>query len=248
MKARRRWVVWCLPAGVCGAVGLLAALLGGQTLGAGNGPETNREPGLHFAFDFNDGFYRKNGIDPKKLMARKQPDGVLAVSDRSTDPTRNNTRILAVNGGFDAAGALLYYPDPPAMFFADAFLNNAAGEQARILADQFRAFIFPRRNGNPLDPAPPNRRQDNMFETTMGYVGRNPLGLWRLTFVHYTDEALQTPEGQQALSVLAARNGLDLDGTPVIRRMSELLDLERRGFVKLSVRPEDGSAGPPWVV
>ncbi len=215
---------------------------------AGGRFELDRGPGLHHAFDFNDGFYRSNGINPRNLVARKQPDGVVAVKDSSTDPTRGRVRILAVNGGFDAAGALLYYPDPPAMFFADAFTTNRTGEEARIIADRFRAFIFPKRDGDPLVPAPPNRRQDNLFETTMGYLTHNPLGLWRLTFVRYSEAAFDTEDGQRALAELSARNGTDLDGTPVFRRLHEILDLEAQGYVELSERPDDGSAGPPWVV
>ena len=100
----------------------------------------------------------------------------------------------------------------------------------------------------PTSPAPPNRRQDNVFDTSSGYLTVNPLGLWRITFPRYTDEAFNTPEGIAKLAELAALNGLDLDGTPVIKRLNEINELEGLGFLELVQRPDDGSAGSPWVV
>jgi hypothetical protein len=82
----------------------------------------------------------------------------------------------------------------------------------------------------------------------MGYVSNNPLGLWRLTFVRYTDAAFDTDDGRETLADLVERNGTDVDGTPVIKTKSEIEDLESEGLVELYTRPDDGSQGPPWVV
>lgn len=199
-------------------------------------------------FDFSNRWYFINGIDARQFVARIQIGDVNGVRGVPPDLMHNSTRITEVNGGYDAAGTLLYYPAPPATFTAAAFLPNAAGAHAHMLANKFRAFLFPRRAGNPLDPSPPNRRHDNVFDTSSGYRTANPLGLWRLTFPRYTDAALFTPEGQAKLDEIRARNGSDLDGTPIIRRLSEINELESLGFLELNQRPEDGSAGFPWVV
>jgi hypothetical protein len=170
---------------------------------------------------------------------------VQSVETETDDPTRSTTRVLPVNCGYDAAGQPLCYPGPPVFFGEGSFLDNDAGDIARELAE-FRAFIFPKAAGNPLSPAPPNRRQDNMFETTKGYVGANPLGLWRLTFVSYTAAAFVEP-GLSILAPIAAQNGIDTDGTPVIKRLHVLLDLETQGLVELNVRVP-GVNPEPWVV
>ncbi len=206
--------------------------------------------GTDQAHDFNDGFYRQNGLDPDSPDFRRRfaaHDGITSKETNTTDPTRNKTRILPVNCGYDAAGSVLCYPGPPVFFGEKSFMNNAAGDRARELAE-FRAFIFPKADGDPLSPAAPNRRQDNLFETTKGYVGVNPLGLWRLTFVRYTDAAFK-PNGKvvKELVPLRDQNGTDLDGTPIIKRLHVLLDLEAQGLVEFNVRPiEEGSE--PWVV
>ena len=73
------------------------------------------------------------------------------------------------------------------------------------IANKYRAFIFPRAMGDPLGPGPPNRRQDNLFDTRDGYFSNNPLGLWILVFVSYTDEAFNTREGQAELADLPSQ-------------------------------------------
>ncbi|MEM7200668.1 MAG: hypothetical protein AAF628_10405 [Planctomycetota bacterium] len=203
---------------------------------------------FHTPFDFKDRFYVENGLDPTKLTMRLVPNDVNCTRGRSKDPTRNQARILEINGGYDSVGSLLFYPAPPAFIPPDAFLPSPRGAEARDLANKFRAFIFPRRDGLPLSPAAANRRQDNVFDTSSGYSTVNPLGLWRITFPRYTDEALYTAAGQAKLDELRARNGTDLDGTPVLKRLSEIEDLEKLGLLELRQRPVDGSAGEPWVV
>jgi len=210
-----------------------------------------RQAGVHQAHDFNDAFYIANGLDPtsadfnRRFEINGVPNGVQTVFTETDDPTRSTSRVLPVNCGYDAAGQPLCYPGPPVFFGEDSFQNTPEGDKARELAE-FRAFIFPKAAGDPLSPAPPNRRQDNMFETTKGYVGTNPLGLWRLTFVSYTPAAFVEP-GLSILAPLAAQNGTDTDGTPVIKRLHVLRDLEQQELVELNVRIP-GVNPEPWVV
>ena len=122
-----------------------------------------RQQGVHQAHDFNDAFYIKNGLDPTSADFRRRfeingvPNGVQSVFSLTDDPTRSTTRVLPVNCGYDAAGQALCYPGPPVFFDEDSFQDTPAGDVARQLAE-FRAFIFPRATGDPLSPAPPNRR------------------------------------------------------------------------------------------
>ncbi len=208
-------------------------------------------PGVAFAgeapFDFSDEFYAHNGLDPGKLLKRVNGHDGVSVPDTTTDPTRRDIRVIETTGGFNDSGNLIYY-NIFAMVGPDAFTDDDAGQQAKNIANKFRAFIFPKRNGDPLSPAPPNRRQDNVFDTRNGYFSNNPLGLWILTFVEYTDDAFSTPEGQKTLAALAAMNGVDLDGTPVIKTASDLDNLAQKGLVTLRTRAQDGSDGFPWVV
>ncbi len=220
---------------------------------SGPGSRYGHEPGT-MPFDFSENFYRANGIDPDglTLLVTERGGGSGAIIERQAPhPSRSNVRIIATNGGYDAGGALLFYPDPPAFMTVDAFMDNAAGQRARELADEFRAFIFPRSDGDPFSPGPPNRRQDNIFDTGLGYLTHNPLGLWTLQFVAYTDAAINggTPEQDALMAEITARNGLDEDGTPLIRRKHEIFLLEDAELVTLYTRnKETFENGPPWVV
>ncbi|HMF90596.1 MAG TPA: hypothetical protein VKL40_08120 [Candidatus Angelobacter sp.] len=92
----------------------MAAPLYGQVTTAGAGGVTTF---VHFnppPCDFNDEFYKENGVDPGQLVGRfgnarqfglpsldpNQPNWVADSTCATNDPTRRNIRILATTGGF----------------------------------------------------------------------------------------------------------------------------------------------------
>ena len=205
-------------------------------------------------FDFADAFYRENGINPVNILNRvngtcpaNDMPACSVVDNANTDPDRRNIRVLSTTGGFNHEGNPLYY-SIFGMVMPDTFTNDAAGRRAMAIANFFSAYIFPKASGDPLSPALSNRRQDNVFDTRNGYFDANPLGLWTAVFVSYTPAAFNTAEGRRTLAALAAKNGTDLDGTPIIKKAIEVDDLERKGFVETRTRALDGSQGFPWIV
>ena len=199
------------------------------------------------AFDFSDEFYFENGINSELILDRKSGQDIRSVVDASPDPMFADVRIVETTGGFSHHGDLLYYVVCGELQ-PDSFTNDRAGDVAREIANEYRAFLFPKADGNPLSPAPSNRRQDNIFDSSGGYFSNNPLGLWRLTFVSFTDDAFNTTSGRRMLRRLRKRNGADLDGTPIIKTLSEIESLTRNGFVEIKTRANDGSDGSPWVI
>lgn len=208
-------------------------------------------------FDFSDQYYRDNGFVPENILNRIGTPGVRTtewvVDNGNTDPNRRNIRDLETTGGWDASGGLIYYSilgmAMPNIFERDASGNlTERGAHAMEIANHYRAFLFPKSNGgNPiLDPGPPNRRQDNVFDTRNGYFSNNPTGVWVLAFVVYTPQAF-TVEGKKILDPIAAVNGRDLDGTPILQSASQIDDLAQKGLVEIRFRAQDGSQGFPWV-
>jgi hypothetical protein len=205
-------------------------------------------------FDFSDAFYLQNGIDPANILNRvngtcpaNDKPACSEVDNSNTDPDRRNIRVRSTTGGFDHEGNPLYY-NIFGMVMSNTFTNDAAGQQAMSIANFFSAYIFPKASGDPLSPDLSNRRQDNVFDTRNGYFERNPLGLWTAVFVNYTPAAFNTAVCQHALAVLAAKNGTDLDGTPMIRKAIEVDDLEKKGCAVEQTRALDGSQGFPWIL
>ena len=106
-------------------------------------------------------------------------------------------------------------------------------------------------------PPPGNRRQDNVFDTQPTYFCENLLGLWILTFDVYTTKAY-LPNGQYAsaaakaaIDPIALANGTSVDGTAVLKRVSEIDSLTAQGFVQQFVMPraqQVSTAAPRYVV
>ena len=231
-----RKATWLTHAvGACALVGVAAF-----SAAAGAADTGDRQP----IYDFNNAFYQLNGIRPGRLLQRRNGQDGLSVVDRPLQPNQRAVRITLTAPAYDDSGDPIFFA-PNATFGNEAFTRNAAGREARDIARSFPLYEFPRAANGPGEIFP--KRQASLVDLRGGYFSNDPLGLWILTFVEYTDAAL-TPQGQAALAALAERNGFDADGTPIIRTVSEIEDLESRGFVSVTELPQDGSLGPPYFV
>jgi hypothetical protein len=195
-------------------------------------------------FDFADSFYLANGINPATLVGRPAGTGPNSVIDnRENGPKFNNVRVLQQASAYDHSGHAIFFYVTGLPTNA-SFTNNSAGQRARQIADQYNVYEFPRATNAGLAVFP--KRQDLIADLRNGYFSNDPLGIWKINVVKYTPSALTTTTGQQALNAIAARNGRDLDGTPLIRTIDEIESLRQRGFVTIQVPPADGSAGFRW--
>ncbi len=116
----------------------------------------------------------------------------------------------------------------------DLFTKDAAGDRARGIAEKFHEYVFPKRGTDPVGLGAV--RQGFMLDTRNGYFSNDPLGLWLHVWVAYTDKALNTKDGQKKLADLAKKNGLDLDGTPIIASASDVDNLAKDGYISLTTR------------
>jgi hypothetical protein len=115
-----------------------------------------------------------------------------------------------------------------------AFTTDDAGRAAVYTAHYYPVYMFPSATAKYAD------RQAALIETDDHYAQKNALGIGVVILVEYTDAA-DTEEGKALLAELGKKNGLSLDGTPIIRSVRELGTLTRSGVVRQSVR---GSSDP----
>ena len=217
-----------------------AALAFGTTGYAGGG--LGQSP-----FDFSDATYRSQGVVPENIVLRvgtSSRAGDFVIDNSNTDPTRTNVRTIETTPGTTGTSGLTY-ANIMGVLNSSGFERNGAGaltsrgQAAFDTAERFRVFIFPKAsNGSILDPFLPNKRQDNVFDTRDGYFSNDPLGLWVAVWVVYTPKAF-TASGRKELDPIAATNGRDLDGTPILTSPSQLDGLASKGLVELRTRPVD---------
>ncbi len=184
-------------------------------------------------YDFTDAYYLQNGINPAKLGGRKQAPAANAVIDTPNFAYQRNVRVIGLGGTYTANGSVAYFA-VMAGFGLDGFTNDAAGQRARVIADSYAEYIFPQRTADPIGLG--NARQATIQDTDHGYFSNDPLGLWLHVWVNYTPAAFNTKDGQKALADLAQKNGLALDGTPIIKTTSDLQNLYSKGFVTKQTR------------
>ena len=184
-------------------------------------------------FDFSDRFYEENGIIASTLIDRKNGADGESVIDTIYDPRFRNVRITATLPAYTSDGAVVFWNH-----YADAsresFAPTMAGGVAVDLAYSHPMYVFPSttmRN---------SERQAAMIKMGESYFDKNLIGMAAVFLVEYTDRIF-TKSGRAALQLLAARNGLSLDGTPIIKTAKELESLSTDGLVTIRLAGPDNS-------
>src|SRR6185295_14305947 len=85
-------------------------------------------------YDFTDAYYLQNGINPAAIDGRRQP-GPLAASDKPIFSFQRPVRALLTLPAYDHSGNAWYFTVLGG-FSANAFTANAAGQQARQIAER----------------------------------------------------------------------------------------------------------------
>ncbi|MGB9181997.1 MAG: hypothetical protein WCB68_22395 [Pyrinomonadaceae bacterium] len=194
-------------------------------------------------FDFTDEYYLQNGVDPTLIVNRRQGVAPRGTIDAPFFPFQRNVRTLQLNPAYNQSGSPVYWTVMGDLFVS-SFTKDEAGTRARQIADNMPLYVFPTRTGNPIGLG--NNRQADIVDMRNGYFSNNPLGLWLHIWVSYTDRAFNTSDGKKALADLQKKNGLALDGTPIIKTLSELENLFSKGFAAKRFRNPDGSEGPMY--
>jgi len=184
-------------------------------------------------YDFTDAYYSANGVNPAAIDGRRQADGVLAVQDTPIHPFQRAVRAKLTLPAYNQSGDVEYFTVLGGLS-ANSFTNNAAGQQARLIADKYIEYIFPKQGTDPVGLGA--LRQSVLLDMRNGYFSNNPLGLWLHVWVNYTPKAFNTADGQKELNDMARRNGLAADGTPIIRTVGDIDRLFSKGLVSKTTR------------
>jgi hypothetical protein len=241
MNSRSRISRWSFQIAAAALVALAGLTFNAAGLESG-GDDLGTSP-----FDFTDAVYRAHGVIPENIVLRvgdASRAGDFVIDNSNSDPNRRNIRTTESTPGTTGSSGLTY-ANIFGVLNSASFERNAAsqltsrGQEAFDTAERFRVFIFPKAsNGSILDPFLPNKRQDNVFDTRDGYFSNDPLGLWVAVWVVYTPKAF-TRDGRKELDPIAATNGRDLDGTPILTSPSQIDNLADKGLIELRTRPVD---------
>lgn len=232
-----------LSQGVALAVGLLTLPFAAPAMAA----DAFNQP-----FVFSDAFFRANGVEPTAVLGLPACGNGGVCDEPSPDPAQfSNVRITSTLGAHSQNGAPTYVTIQ-GLVGADAFTPDAAGIEARNVAEAFTVYFFPTQPADgsqpPLSPAAADLRQNNVLDTRNGYFSNDPLGLWVMRWVSWDGPNRASSNCQSEMSKLAAEHGLDLDGTPRIVDVSTVENLQAKGCVTVRARPSDGSQGPRWLL
>jgi hypothetical protein len=191
-------------------------------------------------FDFNSRYYYDNGIEPSLIVNRRSGNDGLSVFDTTDDQRFRGVRITGVFPAYNQNGALIYW-NLYGELYKHSFRSDRTGGDALAIAEYFPMYIFP------SDFVRDRQRQANVIDLKDSYFEKNPLGLSVQVEVRFTVRT-NSEDGQKELAVLAEKNGLSLDGTPIIRTVEEIQYLTRQGLVTQIVKGLDNPSVTSYVV
>jgi len=184
-------------------------------------------------YDFTDAYYTQNGVNPAAISGRMQP-GPNAVTDTPIFPFQRDVRALLTLPAYDHSGNFNYFTVLGGLS-ATGFTADAAGRNARQIADSFIEYLFPQQGTDPIGLGA--FRQSSLLDMRNGYFSNNPLGIWVHVWVNFTPKALNTRAGKRFLNDMANKNGRDFDGTPIIATLSDIDSLSQKGYITKTQRP-----------
>jgi len=217
-----------------GALALLSPIASAQKAG-------DRSP----QFDFTDAYNMRNDVDPAKMTFRVSGNDPLSVVATTREANRRNVRVKLTVPARDQSGKPAFF-SVLGELLPTSFTADAAGRKAKQIADKYPIYVFPEAGTNSVGIN--EKRQEDLMPLDQGYFSNNPLGLWVLLFVNYDAKALKTKAGAKVADDLRRKNGVDRDGTPLIKSQSDLEKARKAGIVTVSRRKADGTQGAIWSV
>lgn len=191
-------------------------------------------------FDYRDKYYEINGVNAGLIVNRRTGVDRYSVVDFINSDIHRNIRIIGTSPAYNQDGKPLFWVSLGELF-KNGFMNGNIGEEAFEIANRYPIYTFPSTTHKDSD------RQAVIFEMGNSYFEKNSLGLGVVVLVEFTKKA-QSKDAQEALAKLAERNGITLDGTPMIHTTQEIADLTRRGLITQRIRGIDDRTQPSYAI
>ena len=191
-------------------------------------------------FDFTDKYYQDNGIIASTLVDRKNGADGKSVIDKTDIPYFNDIRILETLPAYSTGGSPIFY-NYYGGASRESFTTDISGGDAVTLAYEHPMYVFPSTTVRASD------RQAAVIDVDESYFDKNLIGISAVFLVEYTDRIF-TKSGHAAMQLLASRNGLSVDGTPIIKTARELEGLSTDGLVTIRQAGPENSDRQPFAI
>lgn len=191
-------------------------------------------------FDFSDKYYTENGIEPSRIIKRRNGADGISVFDYINDPHHRGVRIQGVFPAYNQVGKPVFW-NLYGEIHKEDFPANVDGDDALRRAHNFPLYVFPSEKGAA------EFRQAHLVNMRDSYFEKNPIGLSVQVLVEFTN-LINTIDGQKEMSILADRNGVSLDGTPIIKTALEIEELTQKNYITQKIKSLARPGEPAYAI
>jgi hypothetical protein len=179
--------------------------------------------------DFNNRVYNSNGINVKSMVGRLTGSDGLSVFSPSSNPDHTDVQVLITIPAYDQYGQVTFWY-PLGEIRDNGFTEDKIGAQARETAKMLPIYIFPNPNARMFNSFINGRQAPIIDDSTTKGGQTGQIGLREIRVVYYTEKALGK-EGIDMMDYFSKKNGLAIDGTPLIKSVDDILYLQERDFI-----------------
>ena len=187
--------------------------------------------------DFTDEFYASNGILSKAIIGRRTGSDMLSVFSYSSNPNHTRVRVTATFPAYGPSGEMLFWY-PLGELNDNGFTDDKAGLIARDAAFATPLYIFPLTTDTNDIASFNNVRHSAVFGPRENYYPMfvaDDLVIRRIVEVRYTAKAFEK-EFQQMMNDMGGKNGVGVDGLPIISTMDDLMMFAKHELVATSTK------------
>ena len=172
--------------------------------------------------DFTDEYYFANGINSRRILARRFVGDGWSVLCYPSDKNRNEVRVIATFPGYDTEGQIVFWY-PLGEVAEMTFLNTKAASRAREVARQSPMYVFPDPAAGSFQAFAEHRQAavvvfDILREPNLN---TNPLGLRKIYVVTFSKKAFDAAN-TEIIESMIKKNGRASDDMPILKSNEDI--------------------------
>jgi hypothetical protein len=193
-----------------------------------------------YPHDFSDKYYFTNGVNPKGITERLTGSDFLSTLNKTEDARFSSVRVLITLPAYTQSGEAVFFSPLGKLTYFD-FTQDRAGANAQNIASRHPIYVFPYESGHIETQSFAGTRQAALMDDSVSLYSKemNPLGVRQILTVHFTNT--DPKADYNVLGEMAKRNGVALDGGPIVKTAADIKELLSYGLITIDEGGKGGS-------
>lgn len=193
-----------------------------------------------YPHDFSDKYYQVNGVNAAGITERLTGRDFLSTLTKTNDDRFSVVRVLVTLPAYTHSGEPVFFSPLGKLTYFD-FTQDKAGASSQNIASRHPVYVFPYESVRTDPQNFAGTRQAALMDDSVSLYSKelNPLGVRQILTVHFTNT--EPKADYNVLGEMAKRNGVALDGGPIVKTLADIKELLSYGLITIDQGIKGGS-------